>query len=433
MKVAVLGLWYLGPVTAACAAAAGHEVRAWDPDRDLLKRLASAEPPVKEPGLADLIRFEQKSGRLTITTDLVEAVGTAEVVWITFDTPVDDQDHADVEFVVRHVADAFPHLRDDAIVLVSSQLPVGTIRLFEERLSMIRPGHHISVACSPENLHLGRAIEAFTQPDRVVIGVRSPADRERLTELFRQITDRIEWMSVESAEMTKHAVNAFLATSVAFINEIAAICERTGADAREVERGLKTERRIGPLAYLKPGAAFAGGTLARDLTFLRALGKKLHVGTAVMNGVYTSNTEHRRWARQRLTRELAGVAGRRVAVWGLTYKPGTDTLRRSDPIELCRWLLAEHASVAVHDPAVPALPKDLAHTVTRSDDVIRVAETADALVIGTEWPMYRDVDVDQLSASMRGRVVIDANRFLASTVGRDERFALVSVGQPHRE
>jgi UDPglucose 6-dehydrogenase len=217
---------------------------------------------------------------------------------------------------------------------------------------------------------------------------------------------------------------------VAFINEISAICERTGADALEVERGLKTERRIGPLAYLKPGAAFAGGTLARDLMFLRALGKKLHAGTAVMNGVYTSNAEHRRWARQRLTRELGGVAGHRVAVWGLTYKPGTDTLRRSEAIELCRWLLAQSASVAVHDPAVPALPKDLAETVDRSDDVMRVAEGADALVIGTEWPMYRDVDLDRLASALRGRLVIDANRFLGATVGRDGRFTLVAVGQP---
>ncbi len=259
--------------------------------------------------------------------------------WVTFDTPVDEDDVADVAYVERQIEAAFPYLADGAVVLCSSQLPVGTSGKLEQAWGKAAAGRTVSFACSPENLRLGKAIEVFTNPDRVIVGVRDDHARARVQALFQPITDRIEWMSVESAEMTKHAVNAFLATSVTFINELAALCERTGADAKEVERGLRTERRIGPHAYLSPGGAFAGGTLARDVTFLRALGSRLGRPTPLMDGVLASNTAHRMWARRRLESDLGDLAGAKIAVWGLTYKPGTDTLRRSDAIELCRWLV----------------------------------------------------------------------------------------------
>jgi UDPglucose 6-dehydrogenase len=243
-----------------------------------------------------------------------------------------------VESVVRAAASLFPHLRDGAVMLVSSQLPVGTTQRLESMFAETAGGRRAGFAYSPENLRLGKAIDVFAHPDRVVAGVRSEADRATIAELLRPFTDRIEWMSVESAEMTKHALNAFLATSVTFINEIAALCEQVGADASEVERGLKSEARIGPKAYLSPGGAFAGGTLARDVMFLSELGRQKGIATHLLSSVKTSNDAHRQWAQRRLAQLLDGVSGRTVAVWGLTYKPGTDTLRRSSAIELCKWL-----------------------------------------------------------------------------------------------
>ncbi|MDH4064838.1 MAG: UDP-glucose/GDP-mannose dehydrogenase family protein, partial [Acidobacteriota bacterium] len=275
---------------------------------------------------------------------------------------------------------------------------------------------------------LGKAIEVFTNPDRVIIGARDAQASARLAELFAPITDRLEWMSVESAEMTKHAINAFLATSVTFINEVAALCEQSGADAKEVERGLKTERRIGPSAYLGPGAAFAGGTLARDVVFLRTLGHEVGRATPLLDGVEASNRQHRLWPRLRLQSMLGPLAGRTVAVWGLTYKPGTDTLRRSSAVELCEWLLAKGAQVRVHDPAARDLPASLSG-VQRGATPVEAASGADALVVATEWPEYRQVDLDELAGVMIGRDVLDANRFLAATVGSDPRFGLVSVGK----
>lgn len=427
MNIAVLGLWHLGSVTSACAASAGHTVVGWDPDADAVSGLAEARAPVAEPGLPELLAEGIAAWRLRFTTSLREAVADADIVWVAFDTPVDDEDRADVDFVVTHATAAFPHLKDGALVLSSSQLPVGSVARLERDWAAVSGTRRVSFACSPENLRLGRAIEAFTTPDRAIVGVRDDGDRTRLLALFAPFTDRIEWMSVESAEMTKHAINAFLATSVTFINEIAALCEQSGADAREVERGLKSEKRIGPHAYLGPGAAFAGGTLARDVIFLKALGQAVGRPTPLMDGVDSSNRQHRGWARRRLEALLGSLEGRTVAVWGLTYKPGTDTLRRSTAVELCRWLLQQGARVRVHDPAVKALPDDLSG-VTRSFTPEEAAAGADALVVATEWPAYRQVNLDQLATTMVGRLVVDANRFLGATVGGDERFTMVSVG-----
>lgn len=430
MNVAVVGLWHLGAVTAACAAVAGHQVTAWDPDADVVRRLSRAEPPVAEPGLPELVASGLASSKLRFTENRDTAVTDADVVWITFDTPVDDEDRADVGYVVDQIVDALPFVRDDAVILVSSQVPVGTARRLEAECARLRPGAAISFACSPENLRLGKAIAVFTSPDRVVVGVRTPRAREVLAALWAPITDRIEWMSVESAEMTKHAVNAFLATSVTFINELAAVAERYGADAREVERGLKSERRIGPSAYVSPGGAFAGGTLARDVNFVRDLADRAGLETPFFDGIVTSNNAHRGWARRRLVHELGSIADKTIAVWGLTYKPGTDTLRRSEALTLCRFLIAGGARVAVHDPAVRELPDDLRDACRRADDPIEAARDADALVVATEWPAYRAVDADRLAEAMPSGLILDANRFLGSVIGADRRFRLLSVGQP---
>jgi UDPglucose 6-dehydrogenase len=307
---------------------------------------------------------------------------------------------------------------------------VGTIGRLEAAWHLESLGRHVSFACSPENLRLGRAIDVFMKPDRVIAGVRSAADRERIGELLAPITDRIEWMSVESAEMTKHAINAFLATSVTFINELARLCEQSGADAREVERGLKSERRIGPHAYLSPGAAFAGGTLARDVVFLRDLGRWLECQTPLMDGVDESNRSHRGWAGQRLAREFPSLSGQTVAVWGLTYKAGTDTLRRSAAIELCRWLTEQGVVVRAHDPAAKGMPE--MQGLTRVETPLAAARGAGALVVATEWPIYRSVAPGDLIEAMPSGLVVDANLFLGPSLGADPRFRVISVGRGGR-
>jgi UDPglucose 6-dehydrogenase len=423
LKVCVAGLWHLGTVTAACLASGGHKVVGWDANEQTIESLARNEPPVSEPGLGELVTRVAAEGRLRFTDDVADALREAEVVWITYDTPVDDDDQADVGFVVRSVESLLPHVSAGALVLISSQLPVGSTRVLEQRAT----GLEITFGYSPENLRLGRAIESFTKPDRVVAGVRNERDRARVASLLAPFTDRIEWMSIESAEMTKHALNAFLATSVAFINEIASICEQVGADAREVERGLKSEPRIGPKAYLGPGGAFAGGTLARDVVFLATLGREHDVPTNLISGVKASNDAHRDWAARRLRDLIGDLAGVRIAVWGLTYKPGTDTLRRSSAIELCRWLVAQRAIVAAHDPAVKSIDVD---GVELCAEPLAAAASASALVVMTEWPDYRNIDGGAIENALSGRkIILDANRFLGSQLADHPRVVYAAVGK----
>jgi UDPglucose 6-dehydrogenase len=264
----------------------------------------------------------------------------------------------------------------------------------------------------------------------VVAGVRNDADRARVAALLQPITERIEWMSVESAEMTKHALNAFLATSVTFINEIAAVCEQVGADAKEVERGLKSETRIGPKAYLGPGSAFAGGTLARDIAFLTHISAEHHLSLHLIPAVRLSNDAHKGWVLRRLQAMLGDLRDKRIAVWGLTYKPGTDTLRRSSSVELCESLAAQGALVCAHDPAVRFLPSDLAPNIQLSESALAACANADALVVATEWPEYRDIRADALIGAIKSPLVVDANRFLSKTLGEAAGVRYVAVGTP---
>ncbi len=429
MNVCVFGLWHLGTVTAACLAAIGHDVTGLDFDKTVVADLAAGKPPVFEPGLEDLVKSGLASGRLRFTTDAADAAKSVDVVWVTYDTPVDDDDHADVEYVLDRVRRLFPHLRDGTLVLISSQVPIGTTRQLEQMFASEPDGRTVDFGCSPENLRLGKAIDVFTHPDRVIVGVRSDAARHTVAALLRPITEHIEWMSVESAEMTKHAINAFLATSVTFINEIAAICEQVGVDASEVERGLKSEARIGPRAYLSPGGAFAGGTLARDITFLSQMGRAHGVETHLLSSVKSSNDAHRKWAQRRLEQLLNGVSGKTVAIWGLTYKPGTDTLRRSSSIELCQWLVDQDAIVRAHDPAVRTLPADLVDRFTLAENALSAVQGASALVVATPWPEYGEVAAADVAAQMTRRLVLDANRFTGKTLGAYADIEYVSVGK----
>ena len=429
MKVCVFGLWHLGTVTAACLAEMGHEVAALDFDVERVERLAHGIPPLFEPGLEALVRSGLTRGTLRVTTDAAAAVHDADAIWIAIDTPVDDDDRADIEAVVSAAAQLFPHLRDGSVVVVSSQLPVGTTRRLERMFGEVAGGRTVGFACVPENLRLGSAIDVFMHPDRVVAGVRGTHERAQLLALLPSLADRIVWMTVESAEMTKHAINAFLATSVTFINEIAAVCEQVGADGSDVERGLKSDARIGPKAYLSPGGAFAGGTLARDVVYLAGLGGQLAVPVDLLAAVQSSNERHRAWPQRRLTQALGGVDGRTIAVWGLTYKPGTDTLRRSSAVDLCGWLQRAGARVQAHDPAVVRTAPELPAGIDVASSALDAVAGADALVVSTAWPAYREVPAGAVKQRMSGTLVLDAGRYLATTLGAEPGLHYVSVGK----
>jgi UDPglucose 6-dehydrogenase len=426
LRICVAGLWHLGVVTAACVAAAGHRVVAFDDDEAVVASLRNGVLPVDEPGLAELVRRGLEDGSLELCARREKALAGADVVWIAYDTPVDADDRADVDLVVERAQALVESADPDAVILISSQVPVGTTG----RLERSSP-RALTFAYSPENLRLGDAIAAFEQPDRIVVGIRPSGDRSRVEELLGSFSDRIEWMDVESAELVKHGLNAFLALSIAFANELASIAERVGADAAEVERGLKSESRIGRRAYLRPGAAFAGGTLARDVEYLTQIGEREQVATNLLSAIRTSNDEHKRWALhtiESLIDSSDGLDGHVIGVWGLVYKQGTDTLRRSSSVELCRQLTLAGAQVKAHDSAVRVVPDDLAGLFTLCPTPLEAAEDASAIVVETDWPAYRAIDPDRLAGVMRTPTVVDANGFLRETLGGLETVRYIRVG-----
>lgn len=429
MKICVYGLWHLGTVTAACLADAGHQVTGLDIAAEVVENLGHGGAPVMEFGLEDMIRHGLASKALSFTTSIETALRGAEAVWVAFDTPVDENDHADVDFVRKQVERIFPFLEDQTLLLISSQLPVGTTRQLQKVFRERFPQRDIYFAYSPENLRLGKAIEVFTHPDRVVAGCDEPAARLKIEEIFAPFSPSFEWMSIESAEMTKHALNAFLATSVTFINEVAVLCEQVGADAGEVSRGLKSDARIGERAYLNPGGAYSGGTLARDIRFLGELGEKLTLKTLLVSGVEQSNDLHRSWAVRRLNQLVGVLIQKKIAVWGLTYKAGTNTLRRSGALDICRELAAQGAHIRAYDPAVPQLPEAAAQFVTLAQSAEQALEGADALILFTGWPEFKDVEPAAFLRTMRTPLVLDANRFLAEILDSVEGIRYITVGK----
>ncbi len=430
MKICVFGLWHLGSVIASCLAEKGFEVIGLDPDSDRINLLNKGIPPIFEPGLEDLIKKCLASKKLVFTTDEKIALNKTNIIWVAFDTPVDEADRADVDYVIDQVKKLFVHLESGMIVLISSQLPVGSTKQLQQAFLKQYPKKKVIFAYSPENLRLGKAIESFTKPERIVVGLRNSEGKEKLEAALRLFCDNIEWMSVESAEMTKHGLNAFLATSITFINEIAILCEKVGADAREVERGLKSDPRIGIKSYLKAGAAFAGGTLARDVVFLDTIGRSLSIPTPLITAVNVSNEEHKMWALNKLRMVMGDLNGKTVVVLGLTYKPGTDTLRRSSSIELCENLKRKGVIVKCHDPLFKKLPKEYEEKFDFSSSITDALKGAQALVVATEWPDYKTLSINDILQNMRKPIVIDANRFLEKNLGEDQRISYFAVGRP---
>jgi UDPglucose 6-dehydrogenase len=413
MKVCVYGLWHLGTVTAACLASRGIATVGLAETLEAAAELNAGKAPLFEPGLEALIGQGLKSGALSFTRDIAATVSSADLVWVSFDTPVDDDDVADVGYVLDRVRRTFRYLKDGTVVLISSQVPVGSTALLEHDFAAAAKGRKVSFAYSPENLRLGDAIRVFTEPERIVIGVRSDDARKVIEPLLKPFCDTLLWTRVESAEMVKHALNSYLATCVTFTNEIASICESVDADMSEVEAALRLDPRIGKRAYVRAGSAFGGGTLARDVQFLKAIARDRDARVPVLTAVLESNDHHKGWVVRHLRRQLGALAGKKVGILGLAYKAGTDAIRRSVAIEVVQELIADGADVTVFDPKVSMLPGPLSSAVAIASSVDAVFANSEAVVLATEWPEFRELNFAALVPSMKRALLIDQNAFAA--------------------
>ena len=418
-------MWHLGTVMSAVLASVGHDVVAID-DPATVEGLRRGELPVEEPGLRELAAEQMAAGRLSYASDTA-LLADRELVWYAYDTPVAGDGTADVASVAGRIEATFADLPPRALAVVSSQLPVGSIAELERR-ARARGFTELRFACVPENLRLGRSIAYLRDVDRFVVGVRDAVDADVVKAVLAPLTGNVVLVSVESAEMIKHAVNAFLATSVAFINELAGLCELVGADARDVERGLKSDMRIGPKAYLRAGGPYAGGTLARDIGFLIDSERARGLEPRFFEGVRAANDYHATWLRRRFLSAVGDPLGKHVGILGLVYKPDTDTLRASTAVAFAKWVHASGGTVHAYDPAIATTRPEIEHVLTLKNSAADAIEGADLAIVGTEWPVFRELTAATFAGGMRARNVFDPGRFLPDAIQTDERLRYYAIG-----
>jgi UDPglucose 6-dehydrogenase len=412
MKIGIIGLWHQGVVAAGCFAKLGVEVLAADRDAKTIEALQAGRAPLFEPELDELLQEQIRSGRLQFTTDLAACVRERPYVLLMFDTPVNEQDESNLTDVFAAVDAIAPHLGEYTVVTVTAQVPVGTCDEVKRRIHEARPGLHFDVVYIPENLRLGVAIERFLKPALPVMGADDPVTLDRAIALWGLVTPSWFRVSLRTAEMTKHALNAFLATSISFANEIGNLCDETGADAMKVAEALRLEPRIGPKAMLFPGLGFSGGTLARDMQTLRKIGHERGLQTPLLDGVWMANLRQNGMVVRKLKKIFSSLAERRVAVLGLTYKPGTSTLRRSVAQEIIADLVREGAVVTATDPRADRQELQTLHGFLFCESAQEALRDADAAVLITPWPEFRALPWSELRRVMRGDVLVDAANHL---------------------
>ncbi len=433
MKVAVLGMWHLGGVVSSCLAKLGHSVVGIDADQKTIDNLNNGVPPLDEPDLSSMIAECMEAGRLSWSTDMKNAED-CDVVILAFDTPVDDKDMSDTQILFDAVDLLTPVIKENALFLVTSQVPVTTTRALYAQMKATRPELHCSLAYMPENLRLGEAVDCFLNPDRIILGVETEEGKDRLEELFDGISCPRMYMGIESAEMTKHALNAFLATSLSYTYNISDICERVGADVTHVMKALKSDTRIGSRAYLDTSLGFSGGTLMRDLKTLHNIAIEKDVNISVVDSVIETNETRRGYLCEELLRILNkdSLNDTTIGVLGVTYKPNTSTLRRSLSIELMKLLEDRGARLKAYDPGADAdeFLKETGHAL--SADPYEMADDCQVIVAMTPWKDFLDLDIGRLRDHMKTPCFfIDTRNFLRHRESEftDKNFAYYCVGR----
>ena len=336
MKIFVQGLWHCGCVVSACLASLKHQVIAYDENKKIISRLKKNITPVYEPGLKELIKITTKNKKLSFSHNLRD-LNIADIIWFTYDTPVNDNDKADTKYVLDRIKKTLNKLKPNKFVIISSQLPVGTVKMIENYSRRILKKNFYFFCC-PENLRLGNSLSSFLKAERMIVGYRDIKSKNKITTFLQSINTNLIWMSTESAEITKHAINSFLASSISFINEISTICEHFNANAKEVEEGLKSEARIGRKAFLSPGVPFSGGTLGRDVNYLNEISHNKNLNTKLLSSINISNENHKKWIYNHLKQLIINKKIKRISIWGLSYTENTNTLKRSLAIEISNWL-----------------------------------------------------------------------------------------------
>ena len=432
MKVAVVGTGYVGLVVGACLAETGNDVMCADVDSAKIKSLQKNKLPIYEPGLEPIVIRNQREGRLTFTTDVGQAVERAEVVFIAVGTPPDEDGSADLQHVLSVATTIGQHMNTPKVIVTKSTVPVGTAA--KVRAQIARETKTTFHVCSnPEFLKEGAAVEDFMKPDRVVVGVDSPDAARVIEELYAPFVrtgNPLIVMDIASAELTKYAANAMLATRISFMNQMARLCEEVGADVTQVRRGIGSDRRIGQ-AFLFPGPGYGGSCFPKDVKAIIRTATEKQVPLDILTAVETANQRQKLLLFEKLQRHLGDMQDRTIAVWGLAFKAETDDVRESPALVLVEELLAAGARVQVHDPAaMETAAHQLGTRVAYAAHAFDALAGADALAIVTEWLEYRNPDFAKMKQLLQRPVIVDGrNLYDPQKMGR-LGFTYDSIGRP---
>jgi UDPglucose 6-dehydrogenase len=436
-SIVVLGLWHQGIVAAACLADWGYDVLGLDQDEGKISKLNDGESPIFEPNLDDLLKKGLANKNLffeAFNKGAFRSISAANYILIAHDTPVNDSDESDLSEVLKSVKDISNYLPQNILIHVSAQVPVGTCHKIEEIIKSTNPNLKFFLTYSPENLRLGEAIVRYKNPPLPVVG----ADNDEAFNIFECLFERcnVKWHRSDllTAEMTKHSLNAFLATCVTFANEVGNLCDEVGANAHKIAEFLRLEPRVGSKAMLFPGLGFSGGTLARDIQTLRILGDKSLVETKLFDAIWQVNQNQNNSVVYKLKKYFGGsLKSKRICILGLTYKADTSTLRRSASLEIITSLKKEGAKISAHDPVVKE--EDLKkeenfsfknfHFFNFVDDAIK---DADAIVLMTPWHHYKNLNFDGIKKSMIGNLVFDTSKFWNEDEIQSFGFKYISIG-----
>jgi len=436
MRVTMIGAGYVGLVSGACFADFGHHVTCIDKDTRRIDMLNRGEIPIFEPGLSDLVEANVSQRRLEFSSR-TDAIGEADAVFIAVGTPSRRGDgHADLSFVYEAVREFAPLLSDTAVVVTKSTVPVGTGDEIERILREVRPDTDLQVVSNPEFLREGAAIQDFKHPDRIIVGTDDARAREVLAEIYRPLylnVAPIMYVSRRTAELIKYASNAFLATKITFINEIADLCEKVGADVQDVARGMGSDNRIGG-KFLHAGPGFGGSCFPKDTMALLKTAQDNGVPLRIVETVSAVNDQRKRAMARKVVAALDGsVRGKTVAVLGLAFKPSTDDTRDSPAIPLITALHDLGATVRAYDPAAMEQAKPQLPAVIYCQNAYAAAEGADAVVIATEWEQFRALDLARLRSAMAQPIIVDLRNIYRPEEMKRSRFRYLAIGRRSSE
>jgi len=408
-KIGVYGLWHLGTVLTAVWSRLGNQVVGFDYLESNIINLKNGIPPIYEPNLEECIKQSLLNKTLKYTNNINDLID-CDFIFLAYDTPVNDDDSSDTSILFQSIKHLRTVLKNNAILIISSQSPVGLCR--ELRSLLKEENQTLEIVYSPENLRLGEALQCYLEPGRIILGTANQDTEKRCIDLFSQIKAEVVPMSIESAEMVKHGINSFLANSIVFANHLSDICEMKNANIKDVIKGMKSDDRIGKKAYLAPGIGFSGGTLGRDLKVLEKINKTEDGFAKLFGVIHHFNNERKIAIVAKIEKILGNIKDKEIGILGLTYKPGTSTLRRSLPIEIIDLLIEKGGVITAFDPKADYNELNNLTKFSIVYSAIEVAKETELIVILTEWPDFININWYNISKLMKTKIIFDTKSYL---------------------